>query len=162
VGEKRLLLLLRHAHAEEAQGRADIDRPLSAGGRTQALDAAQVIALAKLACDAVISSPALRARETAVIVAAQLDLADDIQFEPALYPGSPGAVLGALRHCADSISTLLVVGHNPGLSELAQNFNGDAAPVELQTAGLCAITLAARMRWRDLSARQATGVTLLR
>jgi phosphohistidine phosphatase len=161
VGGKRLLLL-RHAHAEAPQGLPDIDRPLSARGRTQALDAAQAIARAKLACDAVLSSPALRARETAFIVAAQLDRADGVQFEPALYPGAPDAVLAALRHCADSISTLLIVGHNPGLSELAQGFNCGAAPIELQTAGLCEITLAARMRWRDLSARQVTAVTLLR
>jgi phosphohistidine phosphatase len=156
------LLLLRHAHAEEAQGRADIDRPLSARGRTEALDAAVSIARAELACDAVTSSPALRARETAVIVAAQLDLDDDLQFEPALYLGNPEALLGPLRRCADSISTLLIVGHNPGLSELAQSFNGDAARIELRTAGLCVITLAARMRWRELSPRQATSLTLLR
>lgn len=156
------LLLLRHAHAEKPQGRADIDRPLSARGRAEALDAAQSIALAQLTCDAVMSSPALRARETAVIVAAQLDLVDALQFEPALYLGSPEALLGPLRHCPDLVGTLLIVGHNPGLSELAQSFNGDAARIELRTAGLCAITLAACTRWRELSPRQATGVTLLR
>jgi len=156
------LLLLRHAHAEEAQGRADIDRPLSARGRTQALAAAQSIALAELACEAVLSSTALRARETALIVAAQLDLGDDLQFEPTLYLGNVEALLGPPRRCPDSVSTLLIVGHNPGLSELAQSFNGNAARIELQTAGLCAITLAARMRWRELSPRQVTGVTLLR
>ena len=115
-----------------------------------------------LRCDEVLSSPALRARETALIVAAQLDLVDDIQFDPELKPGSPDAVLGALRRRADSIGTLLIVGHNPGLSELAQSFNGDAAAVVLQTAGLCEIALAARMRWRELSPAQVTGVTLLR
>jgi phosphohistidine phosphatase len=156
------LLLLRHAHAEAAQGLADIDRPLSPRGRAEALDAAQSIALAELACDAVLSSPAVRARETAVIVATQLDLVEALKFEPALYLGSPEALLGPLRRSADSLNTVLVVGHNPGLSELAQSFNGTAARVDMRTAGLCAITFAVRMRWRELSPRLTTGVTLLR
>jgi phosphohistidine phosphatase len=161
VGVKRLLLL-RHANAEEALGRADIDRPLSPRGRAEALEAAHSIARAELVCEALIGSPALRARETALIVAAELQLGDALQFEPALYLGNPEALLGPLRRCADSVNTLLIVGHNPGLSELAQSFNRNAAPIELCTAGLCLVTLAARMRWRELAPRHASGLTLLR
>ena len=157
------LLLLRHAHAEQPQADlADIDRPLSPRGRAEALDAAQCIARAQLQCEAVLTSPAVRARETAVIVAAQLDLLEQLNVESALYLGSPDALLEPLRRCAEELNTVLMVGHNPGLSELAQHFNGADPRIELRTAGVCMIRFAAHTRWRELQAQLATGVTLLR
>jgi phosphohistidine phosphatase len=157
------LLLLRHAHADQPQsGLEDRERPLSARGRAEALDAALCIERAHLQCDAVLSSPALRAQETAVIVAAQLDLAAHLSFEAALYPGSPEALLGPLRRCAQQLNTVLLIGHNPALSELAQRFNDAEPRIELRTGGLCLIDFADRSRWRDPQAQPAAQVTLLR
>jgi phosphohistidine phosphatase len=157
------LLLLRHAHAEETRsGLADIDRALSPRGRAEALDAARSIGGAGLQCEAVLVSPAVRARETATIVAAELDLVVGLSFEPALYLGNPDALLAPLRRCPSGLKTLLMVGHNPGLSELAQRFNGAAPAIELRTAGLCAITFAAEAVWDELRPQWATVITLLR
>jgi len=157
------LLLLRHAHAEDAgEGQADIDRPLSPRGRAEALDAAHCIAAAGLRCDQLLVSPAVRTRETATIVAAELDLARKLQFEDALYPGEPDALLAAVRRCPAGSDTVLLVGHNPGLSEFAQRFKGTAPPVELQKAGLCAVSFGADTSWSGLRPGQATGFTLLR
>ncbi len=157
------LLLLRHAHAEKAQPDSDdIDRPLSARGRAEALDAAECIAAAQLHCQAVLCSSAVRARQTAVIVAAQLDLAEALKIEPALYLGSQEALLGPVRRCAHELNTVLMVGHNPGLSELAQHFNHAGTRIELRTAGLCVLRFAAPTSWGDLPARPAAEITLLR
>ena len=157
------LLLLRHGHAVEARdGLEDIDRPLTRRGRAEALDAAQCIAVAQIQCDYLLVSPAARARETATIVAAELDLADGIHFDPALYPGEPDALLAALRRCPAAAGTLMIVGHNPGLSALAQRFQGKAPPIELHTAGLCAVTFAARTLWSDLRPALARRVRQLR
>src|SRR5580692_9604067 len=105
------LLLLRHAEAEASRpGVEDNDRPLSDRGRTEALDAADCMSGAELRVDTVLVSPALRTRETAIIVAAELDIADELRFEPVLYLGDPAMLLTPLLRCPDSAQTVLMVG----------------------------------------------------
>jgi phosphohistidine phosphatase len=161
------LLLLRHGQAEEAHaGLTDTDRSLTLRGRAEALDAAHCIAAAQLRCEAVMVSPALRTTQTAGIIAAELNLPISLDIEPALYLGHPDALLAALRTCPSALASVLVVGHNPGLSELAQRFNGAldgaAEAIELRTAGLCVISLAAQASWQHLRPQLATAVRLLR
>jgi len=135
------LLLLRHAHADAARaGVEDFDRPLSARGRIEALNAARCIAAAGLRCDALLVSPAARTRQTATIVAAELDIAEPPRFDAAVYLGSGAALLTALQQCPKPLETLLLVGHNPGLSELAQHFQAAPPPLQLRTAGLCLVS----------------------
>jgi phosphohistidine phosphatase len=157
------LLLLRHANAEPAvAGTEDIDRHLSPRGRAEALDAADRIARAGLRCDALLVSPALRTRETATIVAAELDLPLRLTIEPDLYPGDPATLLRSLRRCLASYATVLIVGHNPGISELAQRFKQSPPPLELQTAGLCLISFPADAHWGELRPALAADFALLR
>jgi phosphohistidine phosphatase len=156
------LLLLRHAAAEAARADlADMDRPLSALGRSEALDAADCMAAAEVRIDAMLVSPALRTRETAIIVAAQLDIADAFHYEPALYLGEPDALLPPLRRCAEDAHTVLMVGHNPGLSALAQQFMGGKQRIELRPAGLCRIQFE-HDSWRQLRPEAAVAFAVLR
>jgi phosphohistidine phosphatase len=156
------LLLLRHAEAEAARpGQDDIDRPLSDRGRTEAIDAADCMAAAQLRIDAVLLSPALRSRETAIIVAAELDIADELQVEPTLYLGEPAALLPPLQRCPDSAQTVLLVGHNPGLSILAQQFMGGRQRIELRTAGLCRIEFE-HASWGQVLPQVAVSFAVLR
>src|ERR1700680_2320688 len=156
------LLLLRHAEAEAARpGLADIDRPLSDRGRTEALDAADCMAAQALRVDALLVSPALRTRETAIIVAAELDIADDLQFEPALYLGEPAALLSPLQRCPAGAQTVLMVGHNPGLSALAQQFMGGAQRIQMRSAGLCRIDFE-HDSWRRVRPEMAVAFAVLR
>jgi phosphohistidine phosphatase len=156
------LLLLRHAEAEAARhGQADIDRPLSGHGRTEALDAAECMAAAQLRIDTVLVSPALRTRETAIIVAAELDIADELQFEPALYLAEPAALLPPLRRCPDSAQTVLMVGHNPGLSALAQQCMGGTQRIEMRPAGLCRIDFE-HLAWRQVRPEVAVSFAVMR
>lgn len=156
------LLLLRHAEAEAAApGMADIDRPLSARGRTEALDAADCVAAAVLRIDAMLVSPALRTRETAIILAAALDIADEFRLEPALYLGEPDALLSPLRSSPAEAQTVLMVGHNPGLSRLARQFMGGKQRIELRPAGLCRVDFEHDC-WRELRPEAALAVSVLR
>jgi phosphohistidine phosphatase len=156
------LILLRHAAAEQGRpGLADIERPLSERGRTEALHAAEQIVVAGLRIDALMASPARRSRETAIIVAAQLDLARPIHYDPPLYLGEPDVLLQSLQHCRSSAHTVLLVGHNPGLSELAQRFTGRSEPVELRTAGLCHIAFELDS-WQQLRPRAASAFSIMR
>ena len=156
------LLLLRHAEADAAQsGLADIERPLTARGRTEALDAADCITAAELRIDAMLVSPALRARETAIIVAAKLDITDDLRFEPALYLGTPDELLPTVRRCSADTHTVLMVGHNPGLSALARKFMGGSQRVELRPAGLCRVQFE-HTSWQQVRPELAVACTILR
>ena len=157
VGVKRLLLL-RHAEAEPVHPNApaaaanDFDRALTAHGRTQALQAAHRLRHERLLPDLMLVSPALRTRETAHIVAAYLECLSTLRCEPEGYPGTAATWLQLVRQIGPSIGTLVLVGHNPGLSDLARRLvarttsrdGADGASSELPdlaTAGLLSFSL---------------------
>jgi phosphohistidine phosphatase len=156
------LLLLRHAEAEAAHpGLADMDRPLSVRGRAEALDAADCIVAAELRVDTLLVSPALRTRETASIVAAKLDIGDAPHIEPTLYLGAPDALLLPVQRCAADTQTVLLVGHNPSLSVLAQEFMGGRQRIELRPAGLCRIEFE-HQTWPEVRPEAAVAFSVLR
>lgn len=158
----RHLVLLRHAEAEPARaGQADAERSLTERGRTEALDAAQCILDAGLRIDTMLVSTAVRTRETAVIVAAQLDIFDGFIYEPTFYLAAPDALLSGLHLHNPASETVLIVGHNPGLSELATQFISGDRSVQLHTGGLCQINFDDHS-WLDIAAGNATSVSVLR
>jgi phosphohistidine phosphatase SixA len=129
-------VLLRHAEAEtphSAQG--DFERPLTAHGRAQACAAAERLQQLGLVPDLLLSSPAERARLTAQIVARQLQCPQPIDYDAALYQASAPALLATLQSCAAPVQTLLLISHNPGLSELAQRLAGSVQAAEVEVIG---------------------------
>lgn len=114
----RDLILLRHAHADAASSnQTDADRPLSAIGRDEAKAAALWLQQQGLKPDRVLVSNARRARETADAV---LSVFGDVdrREDPRIYEATSGtlAELADLHHDA---TRLLIVGHNPGMEQLA-------------------------------------------
>ena len=113
----RQLILLRHAHAESATaGQDDIARPLSATGLAEARAAGDWLREHGLRPDRVLCSTAARTRET---LAALGDIgAGEIYEDASIYEASPGT-LAALADANRDAERLLLVGHNPGLEQLA-------------------------------------------
>jgi phosphohistidine phosphatase len=74
--------------------------------------------------DHVLVSPSRRTRETWKIIEARLDPAPDAWFLPELYEASAAGLLQALRRIPDEADTVLVIGHNPGMEELAKGLSG--------------------------------------
>ena len=113
----RDLILLRHAHADAAgAGQPDLDRPLSATGREEARAAGDWLREHGLLPDRVLCSPAARTRETLAVLG---DLGVvEVREEPSIYEASPGT-LAALVDANRDANRLLLVGHNPGLEQLA-------------------------------------------
>src|SRR5690242_18311036 len=115
------LVLLRHAAAErESPGLKDFDRPLSDRGLQEAPEAARRFATAAPIPDLLLSSPARRALETARIFARVLKyplrrLATDKRLYLAVAP----ELLAVVRDTDNSIERLMLVGHNPGLTDFA-------------------------------------------
>jgi phosphohistidine phosphatase SixA len=145
------LILMRHAEALPAAIDAeDFIRPLSEAGRAAAARAARQLARGA-AIDRLLYSPARRTTETATIVAAGLSLpAVLVEAVPELYLATPLRIREAVAQRHGGARTLLVVGHNPSLSELG----GELAPRHkhghLATAGFWRLPLAADA-WRELT-----------
>lgn len=113
----RDLILLRHAHAEPpAPGQEDASRPLSAVGRREAEAAGQWLREHDLLPTRILVSPALRTQQT--LAALGVLGCEDVQEASAIYEAAPGT-LAALADTHRDAARLLIVGHNPGLEQLA-------------------------------------------
>ena len=113
------LILFRHGKAEhESDSGEDFDRRLAARGLRESAEMGQTLARLGLIPDRALVSPAARARETWEAVETAFPEAD-LRLEPELYNADPGAVRMAAEAAGRDCGTLIVVGHNPGLQELA-------------------------------------------
>lgn len=118
----RQLILLRHAHAEQAStGQADFDRPLSPRGLAEAEAAGAWLAEQSLLPDRVLCSPARRTRETLECVFDRIGYTE-MRLEDTIYEATPGTLAALLERHRD-VERVLVVGHNPGLERLAALLN---------------------------------------
>jgi phosphohistidine phosphatase len=145
------LILLRHAKSSwKSDGLDDVDRPLSDRGNRDAPRMGQRLLSRQARPGLLIASHAARAQRTAKLVARALGLrAEMIKTEEALYLAEPAAVLAVIARQDDAHACLLVVGHNPGLTDLANRLLPALGLDNLPTAGVVAIDLAAT-RWREV------------
>ena len=123
----RRLVLVRHAQAADAP--VDRDRPLSEHGEQRATAIGSWLERAGVLPDRVLVSPALRAAQTWERAAASLgaDLAPTI--DERIYVNTVTTVLSAITEAPEDVSTLVVVGHNPSVGELAFALDdGDGDP----------------------------------
>jgi phosphohistidine phosphatase len=126
--------LVRHAQA--AAGEPDEIRPLTPDGRAAARDLGSRLAAEGVRPDAVLSSPLLRARETAAELARALHAESETDERLA-----PGADAHALREAvAGRGESVVVVGHQPDCGRIAAAISGDAEPA-FPPAGLAVLEL---------------------
>jgi phosphohistidine phosphatase len=146
----RRLLLFRHAKAERSQpGMDDRTRKLTERGRTEAGKVGTYMASHALVPDRVLISPSTRTRETWKFAGGAFRPPLAATPVEALYAAQVQAVLRVIKETGPATHTLLVVGHNPGLHELAVTLiaSGDIEARErlkekLPTSGLVIIDFA--------------------
>jgi len=115
----RRLILLRHAKAEgDAPSGDDFDRALAPRGQREARAVAAKMAALGLHPDVALVSPALRTRQTFEAVDEALPGAQ-AHFDRSLYNADAGALRQLAQEAGEDAGTVLVVGHNPGVQELA-------------------------------------------
>jgi len=144
----RRLMLLRHAKTERAApGERDRDRKLMKRGRSDAPLIGTFMAHHGLIPDLALVSPAIRAQETWTLVAACFTKAPRMVTDDRIYNATTEKLIAAIGE-ARKAHTLIVVGHNPGLHDLAIQLvaSGDVAAREqlnekLPTSGLVVIDL---------------------
>ena len=128
------LILMRHAKAEAASGAGDHARPLSRRGRAEGVEAGRRLA-ALLLPDLVLASDSARSRATVEQLSTGFAPTLPQRFTRELYGASADAILAEVRATPPEVLTLLVVGHNPGIGELARRLAGDGDPDALATLG---------------------------
>jgi len=118
----RELLILRHAKSDWASGAmSDFDRPLAERGRKDAPRLGKWMRDQGLNPAYVVSSPAVRATETAKAVVRSLEFqAKDIAFDERIYLAHLRTLLEVLASCPPDADPVMLVGHNPGLDELVE------------------------------------------
>jgi phosphohistidine phosphatase len=107
---------LRHGEAQKSAGRSDAERPLTEAGAAQMEREASSIARLGLRPDLIISSPLVRARQTAEIVARGLRLAEAPRVDERLSPGFDLEALALILREHDTCAALMLVGHEPDFS----------------------------------------------
>jgi phosphohistidine phosphatase len=121
------LFLVRHAKAELAVGRVDYQRKLTGRGRDDAKRVANALAARRMLPDVLIHSGAARAKETAEILAAAWRSKVELHHEAWLYDASLTTLLDHTRALSQEHERVALVGHNPGLGELAVALAGSGA-----------------------------------
>ncbi|MFO7863345.1 MAG: histidine phosphatase family protein [Salinivirgaceae bacterium] len=123
------LILVRHGKAEQEKTEDDFSRNLIKSGRRDAKLIADVLVKNNIKPELIASSTATRASETAEIMAEVFGIATtDVQKEDFLYDGyTTGQLTDFLAELPESLSTVMVVGHNPFISQtgirLSKNFH---------------------------------------
>ncbi len=129
----RQLLLLRHAKTERTNPGGDHARRLMEGGREDAMRMGQFLAREILAPDHALVSDATRAMETFEYLGQGIGLRPATEIVPELYLAQPSSILEIIHNAPESADRLLVIGHNPGLHQLAFDF-GQRGPRKLIAA----------------------------
>ena len=144
----KTLLIMRHAKSSWRESAlADDQRPLNKRGRRDAPRMGQLLRETGLVPQAILSSTAERARQTAAAAAEACGFEGEIQYEASLYAAPAEAYLAVLRGLPAEIQNALVVGHNPGVDELVEELTGEDE--HLSTGAIGRVELALE-RWADL------------
>ena len=125
------LLLLRHAKAEQLAHGDDFDRKLTERGRADALALGVHLRRLHIVPDKALVSSAVRTSETFDLFAEGIGAPVDVAFDEALYNASEQTLRDLLKSMPPSVKTLLVVGHNPGIMDVAIRLARDGDGGEL-------------------------------
>ncbi|RZK11741.1 MAG: histidine phosphatase family protein [Hymenobacter sp.] len=134
----KTLYLMRHAKSSWSfDDLSDRERPLNDRGRDDAPLIGQALAKRHLTVDLLVSSPAVRALSTAVLVARELKYPHDkIQVEPRIYEADLDTLLAVVHELPDAAGSVLLTGHNPTITDVANYLSPSPLSGEMPTAGV--------------------------
>src|SRR5664279_4412504 len=141
-------------------------------GREDAPAMGKYLAREKYLPDLILSSTARRTVETADLVTDRLPKSQQIDYVEALYLAEPREILAAIRAVPDAVKTLMVIGHNPGMEQLAASLSRE--PVKRKErdrfelieekfpTGALAVLDFNTSRWRDVAPGQGELIDFVR
>ncbi len=148
------LFLVRHATANEAErGEKDGERELSPKGYQDATRLGHHLLEQQQRVDLMLVSTAQRAQSTAEILAEQMQHGGRVTYSDELYQASVRSVLALINQQEEAVTHLMIVGHNPTLTYLAEYLTGD--PVSNMAAGGLFL-LQISVPWAEVTQQTAT------
>jgi len=160
------LYLLRHAKSSWSDPTLpDQERPLAPRGRRDAKRVAKHLVRLGIEPDLVLCSSVRRTRETLELVRPAFGATTSVVLEAELYAATADELLERLHAVPDEVASVLLVGHNPGLQELALLLTSAGAELsqleaKLPTAALATLAVA-KATWRELSQGDAVLAALV-
>lgn len=146
----KTMYLLRHAKSSwKDESLADIERPLNGRGRKASQIIGDLLKKEKIVPDLVLSSSAVRARQTTDLVMQTANLSSELRFDERIYEATPQKLLEVVQQIDKSKKNVLLVGHNPGFEQLLELLTGSVetfATATLANISLKAATWAAVKR----------------
>lgn len=142
------LLILRHAKASHDDSFDDHARPLTNKGKRTAARVGELLRERDLVPGAILSSSALRAKETAEIVIEHARFEGTFELFDELYLAEPGAYVTVLARRGGTHQRVMVVGHNPGLEALVEGLTGRSEHLPTGALALCRTAVES---WADLA-----------
>jgi phosphohistidine phosphatase len=116
----RTVILLRHGKSSWSDSTvADIDRPLAPRGERASKRIAKYMRRKRLRPELVLCSPSLRTRQTLEAIEPSLGKNCSVELVPQLYAASEPELLERLQALPESVNSVMLIGHNPGLQDLA-------------------------------------------
>ncbi len=154
MNSRKILYLVRHAKSDwEDPGLADRDRPLAARGRKAASTLAGHIERSGISPALVLCSPARRTMDTLRLISGSFRDPVEILVEDELYGASMGELLRRLRTVPAPTPSVMLIGHNPAIHELALSLAGTGdnlkqLKVKFPTGGMASLAIPGP--WKDL------------
>lgn len=150
----KTLILIRHAKTQQAApGQRDYDRALTSRGEHDAPMMGERLRAAGFMPDRILSSTAKRAEQTANRIAAATGTPGAIEWHESLYNSSPATMQQLLFGLDDTIDTVFLVAHNPGISEFATELAGGLIHTDMPTCGVAGFRIETE-RWAELPGAQ--------
>ncbi|MFN0199863.1 MAG: SixA phosphatase family protein [Planctomycetaceae bacterium] len=148
VDAMKTLLLMRHAKSSwDDESMPDHDRPLNSRGEKDAPRMARLLKGENLVPQRILTSSAVRARQTTELLNAQFDAPVPVDVIPELYHASPQEMLYVIRQQSGDVNLLMVVGHNPGTETFVSLLNGESISIPTATIVRFDIELS---HWQEL------------
>ncbi|HOC22859.1 MAG TPA: histidine phosphatase family protein [Anaerolineaceae bacterium] len=145
----KTLLLMRHGKSSWKDKKIpDYERPLKKRGKAASAEIGKILRENELIPQAILSSPALRASETAEIVAKESGFPGKITFIDSFYMAEPDVYINYLKGLDDSLERVMIISHNPGLEAFMQLLDGR---LEALPTGSMAYLCLNINHWSDLS-----------
>ena len=151
----RLLTLIRHAKSSWKFPLPDFERPLNKRGKRNAVELGQWLAANDIHFDQIVASPARRTMETATLIATQIGYPKKaIATDSAIYHASATTLFDCVRRFDDHYQHVALIGHNPGISMLADLLLSDPLGEEMRTCA-CAQMRFSATDWSTIEIHSA-------
>ena len=141
--------IIRHAKSSwHDENLDDFDRPLNKRGFKDAPFMGQLLRDKGVIPDLILSSPALRAKTTAELIANEMEEKVLLKYDKEIYEADAGTLLHILKHIDEKKQTVFLIGHNPGLNMLVEYLSGFNE--NIPTCGIIELELTCK-KFREIS-----------